>query len=245
MSELYDRIGRGYATQRRPDPRIYRQIRRRLEDVSSLINVGAGTGSYEPWDLPVVAVEPSAEMIAQRALRTNVVRAKAEALPFRDASVDASRAVLTVHHWQDRPLGLQECARAARRQVSILTWDPESDGFWLTREYFPELLAYDRRIFPGLGEIRSALGSVAVEPVLVPADCVDGFLGAYWRRPRAYLDPRVRSAMSSFARVTDVGDRLKALKSDLENGAWDRRHRQLLSTGELDLGYRLVTARLH
>jgi len=245
MSELYDRIGRGYATQRRPDPRIYQQIRRRLGDVTSLVNVGAGTGSYEPKDLPVTAVEPSAEMIAQRALRTNVVRAKAEALPFRDASFDATLAILTVHHWRDRQAGLQECARAARKQISMLTWDPGSDGFWLTQEYFPELLDHDRRVFPSLGEIRAALGRVAVEPVLVPADCVDGFLGAYWRRPRAYLDSGVRSAMSSFARVTDLEDRLKALKSDLENGAWDRRHRHLLEADELDLGYRLVTARLH
>jgi ubiquinone/menaquinone biosynthesis C-methylase UbiE len=179
MSELYDRIGHGYATQRRPDPRIYRQIRQRLGDVSSLVNVGAGTGSYEPTDLPVIAVEPSAEMIAQRTVQTNVVQAKAEELPFRDASFDATLAILTVHHWQDRQLGLQECARAARRQVSMLTWDPESDGFWLTREYFPELLAYDRRIFPRLDEIRTAWGRVAVESVSVPANCVDGFLGAY------------------------------------------------------------------
>lgn len=245
MSELYDRIGHGYATQRRPDPRIYRQIRRRLGDAASLVNVGAGTGSYEPKDLPVTAVEPSAEMIAQRAVRTNVVQARAEALPFRDASFDATLAILTVHHWQDPQIGLQECARAARRQISMLTWDPESDGFWLTKEYFPELLAYDRQVFSSLGEIRAALGRVAVEPVLVPADCVDGFLGAYWCRPRAYLDPCVRSAMSSFARVNDLEDRLKALKTDLENGAWDRLHRHLINTDVLDLGYRLVTARLH
>lgn len=245
MSELYDQIGNAYATQRRPEPRISTRIRHQLQGVSSLLNVGAGSGSYEPDDLPVVAVEPSAQMISQRRDRSNVVQARAEALPFSDGTFDAAMAVLTIHHWQDKKKGLEECARATRKRLVILTWDPESDGFWLVQEYFPELLAFDRSVFPSMGEVRNALGHISVQPLPIAADCIDGFLGAYWRRPRAYLETTVRSGMSSFSRIAEVESRLEELRKDLTSGAWERKHRQLLAADALDIGYRLVTAEFH
>ena len=241
MTELYDRIGRGYATLRKPDPRIYRRLRSRFDGYSSVLNVGAGAGSYEPVDLSVYAVEPSQQMIAQRLNRTNVVQGKAEDLPFKDNSFDASMAVLTIHHWEDKRKGLEECARVARRQISLVTWDPESEGFWLVHDYFPELLAIDRTLFPTMRELRCALGRIVIEPLLIPADCEDGFLGAYWRRPSAYLNSTVRSGMSSFARIPDVASRLAMLKHDLATGAWHRKYGFLLSAGTLDIGYRLLT----
>lgn len=242
MSELYDSIGRGYAAQRRADPRIAARIRAQLGDCSSVVNVGAGAGSYEPADVPVVAVEPSRAMIAQRRRRDRLVQARAEALPFRDAVFDAAMAVLTVHHWTDRATAFEECARTVRRRIVVLTWDPAAVGFWLVEDYVPELLAHDRAVFPPLSAFAGAWGRVDVVPVPIPADCCDGFLGAYWRRPEVYLDPAVRAAMSSFARVPDVEARMRQLECDLRSGAWQRRHGSLLRRDELDLGYRLVVA---
>ncbi|MBL8751537.1 MAG: class I SAM-dependent methyltransferase [Planctomycetes bacterium] len=243
MGELYDAIGRGYAGRRRPEPRIAAAVRTALGDVRDLVNVGAGTGSYEPDDLPVVAVEPSRTMIGQRRSSNPIVQARAEELPFRDRSFDASMAVLTVHHWGDPAVGLAECARAARRCCVALSWDPAAAGFWLVEDYVPELLAYDRAVFPPLAAFERAWGRIDVVPVPVPADCRDGFLGAYWRRPEAYLEPTVRAAISSFARVGDVEARMERLRADLASGAWDRRRGGLRSATELDLGYRLVVAK--
>ncbi|MGE3174585.1 MAG: methyltransferase domain-containing protein [Planctomycetota bacterium] len=244
MGELYDAIGRGYSGRRRADPRIAARLHQSLEGLASVVNVGAGSGSYEPVDRAVVAVEPSAAMIAQRRRRDRVVQARAERLPLRTGCVDAAMAVLTVHHWGERADAFAECARAARRRVVVLTWDPESDGFWLVRDYFPELLAWDRRVFPALDEFRAAWGRIRVEPVPVPGDCADGFLGAYWRRPAAYLDPTVRAAMSSFARIPGVDDRVEQLRRDLASGAWHRANRALRGQDAADLGYRLVVADL-
>jgi SAM-dependent methyltransferase len=241
---LYDQIGHGYAAQRVPDPRIYCQLRSCLEGHSSIINVGAGTGSYEPKDLFVIAVEPSAKMIAQRLDRANTVQAKAEALPFRDDSTDAVTAILSIHHWKDKKKGLEECARVARNQITLLTWDPESEGFWLVQEYFPEILVLDRDIFPTIDEIKVVLGKATVERIPIPANCVDGFLGAYWKRPHAYLDARVRSGMSPFSRIAEVEPRIEALRKDIDAGKWRQRHRALLLKGTLDIGYRLVTVAL-
>jgi len=165
MNELYDRIGYGYTTQRRSDPRIFREIRGLLEGMSSLLDVGAGSGSYEPDDLAVIAVEPSLQMILQHPHRSNVLQAKAEALPFSDGSFDATMALLTIHHWNDQKKGLEECVRVTRSRVVILTWDPTSDGFWLVQDYFPELLALDRSIFPGLEDIRNVLGQLSIQPL--------------------------------------------------------------------------------
>ncbi|HVG44206.1 MAG TPA: class I SAM-dependent methyltransferase [Longimicrobium sp.] len=240
---LYDRIGRGYAAYRRPDPRIARRIEDALGSARSVVNVGAGTGSYEPADRAVVAVEPSAEMVRQRApAAAPAVRAAAERLPLRDRSVDAALAVLTLHHWSDWRQGLAEMRRVARGPVVILTWDPEHAGFWLVREYFPEIVALDRQSFPTHAAMERVLGPIDVQPVPVPADCTDGFLGAYWRRPATYLDAGARGAISAFAKLRDVDTRLARLRADLADGSWEARHGGLLALPELDMGYRLIVA---
>jgi SAM-dependent methyltransferase len=153
-------------------------------------------------------------------------------------------AVLTIHHWTDSKRGLEECARVARKRVVILTWDPASEGFWLVQDYFPEMLEVDRPIFPAIEELGATLGHISVQAVPIPADCTDGFLGAYWRRPSAYLDASFRAAMSPFARVSDVESRIAQLRNDLASGAWERTHRTLLGADSLDIGYRLVTAEM-
>ena len=210
-----------------------------------MVNVGAGGGSYEPTDRPVLAIEPARSMIAQRARdAAPVVQASAVALPVRDGAFAASLAVLTVHHWPDRARGLREMARVARQRAVLLTWDPAASGFWLIEDYFPALAAIDRRIFPSLGELERVWGAVEVQPVPVPHDCVDGFLGAYWRRPAAYLDAGVRAGISTFTKLPEVESGLLRLRRDLDDGTWRRRHEDVLGRTELDLGYRLVVARL-
>lgn len=244
MTAVYDTIGRGYAGQRRADPRVAAAIRAALGDARSVVNVGAGSGSYEPVDLSVLAVEPSREMIRQRpAGAAPAVQAVAERLPLGDGSVDAALAVLTLHHWADRAAGLAELARVARRRVVIVTWDPARTGdFWLTRDYLPAVVELDAAIFPSIAEIESALGGARVAPLPIPHDCADGFTGAYWRRPEAYLDPAARSAMSTFARLAPaaLAAGLARLADDLATGRWDARLGHLRAQRDADLGYRLV-----
>ena len=240
---LYDRIGVGYADHRRPDGRIAARIADALGAARTIVNVGAGAGSYEPADRRVTAVEPSAEMVRQRPPgAAPAVRATAERLPFRDDAFDAALAVLTIHHWADWRAGLREMRRVARGRVVLLTWDPEHPGFWLVREYFPEIPENDRRIFTSLAEIGEILGPVEIRPVPVPADCSDGFLGAYWRRPETYLDSGARGAISAFSKLDDVQTGLERLRTDLADGTWRRRHGSLLDRAELDIGYRLIVA---
>lgn len=237
---VYDSLGAGYASQRRSDPRVAAAILAALDDARSVVNVGAGTGSYEPTDRDVQAVDPSALMISQRAPGSApCVQASAEALPFEDGAFDAAMATLTVHHWSDWRVGLREMRRVARKRVVLLTFDAEATDFWLMRDYFPELLALDSRIMPKLTELRDVLGPFAATPVLVPHDCVDGFLGAYWRRPEMYLDAAVRGSMSSFTRI-DANPGLQRLARDIENGVWRARYGDLLEREALDVGYRLV-----
>lgn len=244
---IYDTIGHGYARQRRPDPRIAAQLAAALGAARSVLNVGAGSGSYEPPDRAVVAVEPSGVMVAQR--RTGAapaVRARAEALPFPDRAFDAVMAVLTLHHWADRALGLAECARVARRRVVLLTWDPHADAFWLLQDYLPAFAEIDRRQLPPMAAYADAFGPgarVEVAGVPVPHDCVDGFFGAYWARPAAYLEPAVQAGISLFAHPgAEAG--LARLRADLASGAWQARHAHLLAKDALDIGYRLVVAEL-
>jgi SAM-dependent methyltransferase len=240
VPELYDAIGRGYRTHRRPDPRLGAAVARALGEARTVVNVGAGAGSYEPADRAVLAVEPAAAMIAQRPPGSApVVQASATDLPLRDGACDAAMAVLTIHHWPDRARGLSELRRIARRRVVLLTWDPMSTPFWL-EEYVPQVWMLDRPIFPTMDELRRELGSIEVQPLPVPHDCVDGFMGAYWRRPASYLDPDVRGAMSTFSKIADAGTGLARLRRDLDDGSWRRRHRALLELTELDMGYRLV-----
>jgi SAM-dependent methyltransferase len=242
--ERYDVIGRSYARLRRPDPRIARIVTAALGGAKSVVNVGAGVGSYEPTDRAVVAVEPSGVMIAQRpAGAAPVVRGVAEKLPFSDNAFDAALAILTTHHWSDRRAGLAEMRRVAEDRVVILTWDPAHTGFWLVRDYFPDLIEFDRGIFPTLGDLEAVLGRVEVSVVPVPHDCLDGFLGAYWRRPEEYLDERVRAGISTFARIGDVTPGVNRLRTDLESGRWAIRNAALLGLEELDLGYRIVVSR--
>jgi SAM-dependent methyltransferase len=240
---LYDRIGVGYSAYRRPDPRIAARIADALGPARSIVNVGAGAGSYELADRAVVAVEPSAEMVRQRpAAAAPAVRASAGRLPFRARAFDAAMAVLTIHHWPDWRAGVGEMRRVARGRVVILTWDPDHPGFWLVQDYFPEILEIDRIILPRLAEIERVLGPCEVRPVPVPADCSDGFLGAYWRRPEVYLDAGARGAISSFAKIRTLDAGLDRLRADLADGTWQRRHGSLLALPEIDIGYRLVVA---
>lgn len=238
----YDEIGVGYAARRRADPRIAAAIHTALGEGRTLVNVGAGGGSYEPQDRKVVAVEPSAVMIRQRHPGSApVVQAAAESLPLHDRAFDAAMALLTVHHWSDRARGLRELARVAERVV-LLTWDPASDGFWLTRDYLPEVVDVDRRIMPDRALLEECLGPVAVAPLPIPHDCADGFLAAYWRRPELYLDPLARAAISTFSRVAGLEAGIARLGADLASGAWARRYGELADLTELDAGYRLVVA---
>jgi SAM-dependent methyltransferase len=249
----YDEIGRTYTATRREDPRLQAAIWRALGDARSVLNVGAGAGAYEPPDREVIALDPSEVMIAQRpAGAAPVLRGSAEEIPLADRSVDAAMAILTDHHWRDRRAGLREMCRVARRRVVLFNADPALVGlFWLTTEYLPgfrDLIPppYTRR---GVweDELRELLGpKVRIEPVPIPHDCVDGFYGAFWRRPAVYLDPATRRGISVFSRLDkrEIESGLAKLGADLESGAWEERHKDLLTLDELDLGYRLVIATL-
>jgi SAM-dependent methyltransferase len=249
MSSLYDRIGHGYAALRRPDARIAAAINAALGDAQSIVNVGAGTGSYEPDCRSVIAVEPSEVMIAQRQRNAApCVCATAEALPFESRAFDAAMAILTIHHWRDLERGLSELRRVARKRAVIMTWAPDTPPFWLTEDYFPELKEIDRQLFPtqaGLERLlESAIGPATITPVWIPHDCADGFLCAYWRRPESYLDAHVRSAISTFGRLTNVEAGLALLRSDLADGEWRRRNAHLLELESADFGYRLARCEL-
>ncbi len=243
MRTSYDTIGVNYSDLRKPDLRIETAIGRALGSAESVLNVGAGAGSYEPADRQVTAVEPSEEMIRQRgASAAPVIQGYAEDLPFDDNSFDASMAILTVHHWADKEKGLKEMRRVTRRQVVLLTYDASHRGFWLA-DYIPELVALDEAQMPVMTDYEEWLGSVEISAVPIPHDCTDGFLCAYWRRPAAYLDPRIRAAMSSFWAIGNVSEGLKKLASDLDTGAWAHRYSELLNLDECDFGYRLVTTK--
>lgn len=232
-----------YSTLRLPDPYIELNIMEALGDADSVLNVGAGAGSYEPRKKTVIAVDMSLNMIRQRSAGSApVIQASAEWLPFRDSTFDAVLAVLTLHHWEDTASGLLEMARIARKRVVIVTWDPASEGFWLVHKYFPEILEIDRQIFPSMNVIRDILGPLSVRDLPIPADCIDGFLGAYWKRPRAYLDRAIRSGMSTFSKIKTLEKGLRLLKADLENGEWEKQYGHLLDKDFLDTGYRILVA---
>jgi SAM-dependent methyltransferase len=238
----YDVIGRSYARTRATDPRIAAAIWDALGDARTVVNVGAGTGNYEPPDREVTAVEPSAVMIAQRpAGAAPAVQAAAEALPFEDGSFDAAMAVLTIHHWTDWRRGIEELHRVARRLV-VFSWDATfARRLWVTQDYFP-FVAGEESVFPSLADQAGAVRATRVTAVPIPWDCEDGFYGAYWRRPHAYLDPDVRAGVSVLASRTpeELAPGLARLEEDLRTGAWEERHADLLERDELDLGYRLL-----
>ena len=243
--ELYEHVAADYVKVRTPDRRIEAAIHAALGGAESVVNVGAGTGSYEPSDRFVVAVEPNASMTAQRSAgAAPVVRAFAEHLPLRDGRFGAALVVLSIHHWRSVTQGLEELRRVARERIVILTRDPSSTGFWLVQDYFPQILSLDQKTFPRLEELEATLGPIEVIPLPIPHDCTDGFLGAYWRRPHAYLEKKVTAGMSAFSRVSQVGDGLKRLKRDLDAGFWHERHGDLLDRESLEIGYRIVVANL-
>lgn len=243
MTDLYDTIGLNYADLRKPDRRIGQRIHNALAGATTVLNVGAGAGSYEPDDLEVTAVEPSIEMINQRGQSdATIVQGSAEDLPFPDDSFDAAMAVLTIHHWSDQKKGIQEIRRVTRGPIVLLTFDPFADWFWLA-DYFPALVELDKWQMPQLEKFETWFNQVTVSALPIPHDCTDGFLAAYWRRPEAYLDVRARSAMSSFSAIGDVSEGVSKLEKDLKSGAWRRRYAQLLELTELDCGYRLVVGR--
>lgn len=245
-AQLYDTIGSTYTATRRTERRIAAQVWAALGDARTVLNVGAGTGSYEPSDRHVIAVEPSTVMRAQRPSGAGpCVAAFAERLPFEDRSFDAAMAFATVHHWEDPITGLHEMRRVARRVV-VFTHDSSGTAwhqrFWLTRDYLPEVgeLVAGR---PSLGELAYAIGA-RIEPVLIPWDCADGFFEAYWRRPEAYLDEHVRRGVSVWARVgRDAEQRaVRSLRDDLASGRWAERNRDLVDLEAAELGLRLLIA---
>ncbi|MFJ8082997.1 methyltransferase domain-containing protein [Streptomyces sp. NPDC096205] len=245
-AQLYDTIGSAYPATRRTEPRIAARIWEALGDARTVLNVGAGTGSYEPTDRDVTAVEPSAVMRAQRpAGAAPCVAASAESLPFEDQSFDAAMAVSTVHHWPDPVAGLREMRRVARRVV-VFTYDASTPGwldrFWLTRDYLPEFagLLTD---WPSLADLTHAIGGRA-EPLLIPWDCADGFFEAHWRRPEAYLDEQVRRAVSVWTRVGPQAEEraVNRLRDDLSSGRWAERNRDLMALDAAELGLRLLVA---
>lgn len=242
----HDRAIHGYGPTRRADPAILSRIARAVGGAPSVVNIGAGTGSYEPPNRRVVAVEPSDVIIAQRRSdAAPVVKGLAEELPFRDDGYAAAMAILTIQDWADPIAGLHEMRRVARRRCVVLTLDPASVGGYWAYGYFPEAARVDRERFPAIDAIVGALGGTSrIEPVTVPHNCRDTFLGAFWRRPSAFLDARIRRSISTLAAVgdDDLLDGLHALSEDLRTSAWEAANAWLLDLPEIDLGYRLVVA---
>jgi len=244
----YDTIGHGYSQTRREDPRFRVLIHAALADARTVVNVGAGTGAYEPSDRHVIAIEPSDVMAAQRPRDlAPAIRASAGSLPLRDRSVDAAMAVLSVHHWdEEREQGVRELRRVARGAVVILTYDATVSGaMWLMADYLPEVAALDLRIFPPLEQLAEWLGGdVRIDELPIPCDTPDWMLGSFWAHPERVLDAHARAATSGFARLpTDVVDRVVAeVSRDLASGLWDSRYGHLRNLDALDVGLRLVVA---
>lgn len=244
----YDRMGIGYSDIRRPDPRIATSIEAALGEARTVLNVGAGTGSYEPTGREVTAVEPSDVMIAQRPEQAApVVQARAEDLPFEDESFDVAMALITVHHWDDLVAGLTEMTRVARDRVVVLTFDPlQLTEHWMVRDYVPGLYELHAEVMGPIAEVMAVLPSARVETIPIPRLCEDGFWCALWDRPELHLDPEVRRASSGWHQIDaeEAGRGLAALNADLESGAWDERYGHLRTAPELDIGLRLIVSEL-
>ena len=244
MEAIYDDIGINYSVGRCTDPEIARQLFSELEGAARIVNIGAGTGSYEPEHANLIAVEPSSRMISQRKTGCHPVeQAFAEKLPFENNSFSHAMTVLSMHHWENRTLAFREINRVATEKFVAITWDPGSDPFWLTRDYFPEIYRTDQRIFPSLEELKEHFDDVKVNPLPIPADCKDGVLAAFWKRPRAYLSGGVRRSMSSFSKLKNLSQGLQRLEHDLASGAWEKNNHAILKQSSIDAGYRLISAR--
>jgi SAM-dependent methyltransferase len=245
MDAIYDEIGINYSLKRCTDPEIAKQLYSALEGATRIVNIGAGTGSYEPENRQLVAVEPSAEMISQRNTGSYPVeKAFAEKLPFESGSFSHAMTVLSMHHWENRPLAFSEINRVATEKFVAITWDPESEPFWLTRDYFPEIYEMDKRIFPGLEELNDHFDEVQVNPLKIPGDCKDGLFAAFWKRPEAYLSSRVRQSTSPFSKVNNLSEGLHRLEEDLASGLWAKNNYTILDSSSLDVGYRVISARV-
>jgi SAM-dependent methyltransferase len=242
----YERHGGDYAARRRADPRIAARIHAALGDARTVVNVGAGAGSYEPEDRWVLAIEPSARMRGQRPLgAAPAIAARAEALPLDDGAVDAAMACLTIHHWEPPAAGLAELRRVARDTVVVFTIDLDGAPAW-QQEYLAEGVALERSRLPAIDAIASALGGrISVESIPTPADCTDGFIEAFWNRPEALLDAGVRAAQSSWSVMGPVVEAgiVARLRAALESGAWDAAHGHLRGAAALDGSLRLVISR--
>jgi SAM-dependent methyltransferase len=242
----YEALGSGYAAVRRTDPRIAQYVHRALGTARSVVNVGAGAGSYEPPDLLVTPVEPSAFMRSQRSPgRPPALAAVAEDLPFLNGAFDAGMAMVTLHQWSDHDRGLRELRRVSRGPVVILTFDGDMlDKFWLAA-YVPELITAERRRYPPIDHIRNVLGGTStVTAVPIPIDCTDGFTEAFYARPERFLDPAVRRAQSAWGFVSpEVEQRaVDRLRHDLETGEWHRRYGSARELAEFDGSLRLIVA---
>ena len=245
MNAIYDNIGTNYSVTRCTDPKIAEQLYAELQGATRIVNIGAGTGSYEPENVALVAVEPSAKMIAQRKAGSyKVEQAFAEELPFEDNSFSHAMTVLSMHHWENRALAFREINRVATEKFVAITWDPQSEPFWLTRDYFPEIHEMDMRIFPDLEEFNEHFDDVEMRPLLIPSDCKDGFFAAFWKRPEAYLSQQVRQSMSPFSKIENLSEGLQRLEDDLASGAWAENNQAVLNASSLDAGYRLISARV-
>ena len=250
MSETtYDRIGIGYADTRRADPRIAARIEAALGDARSVLNVGAGAGSYEPAGREVTAVEPSAEMIAQRPpTAASVVQASAESLPFEDDSFDAALAVLTAHHWPDLDAGLSETLRVARDRIVIVTFDSEAlEGLWIAADYFPEMLGLHRPSGASSRDLMEKLPGATSSPIPVPGDCTDHFFAALWARPELLFDEEIVRPMWVWQSISEESREAgrERLAADLDSGTWEERYGHLRKREELDVGLRLVVRELN
>lgn len=244
----YDRIGRGYGKYRRGDSRITARIEAALGDARSVLNVGAGTGSYEPVNREVTAVEPSAEMIAQRpAGAAPVVQASAECLPFDDRSFDAALAVLSAHHWADLGVGLSEMTRVVRQRVVMVAFDPEAlENLWITADYFPAMLGLKRPSGAGSRELAAMLPGATSSPLPVPRDCEDHFFAALWARPELIFEEEIVRPMWVWQGISKEARQAgrARLAADLKSGVWEKRYGHLREMDELDAGLRLVVCEL-
>ena len=244
----YDTIGQGYSRTRREDPRFRAQIHAALGAARTVVNVGAGTGAYEPTDRHVIAIEPCDVMAAQRSRDlAPAIRGTAGSIPLRDRSVDAAMSVLSVHHWdEERERGVRELRRVARDAVVILTYDAAISGaMWLMADYLPEVAALDLQIFPPPEQLAEWIGGdVRIEKVLIPCDTPDWMLGSFWAHPERVLDANARAATSGIARMSaNVVDRVVSeVSRDLASGHWDERYGHLRNLDALDVGLRLVVA---
>jgi SAM-dependent methyltransferase len=244
----YERHGQGYGLQRRTDPRLAALIHGALGPARTVLNVGAGAGSYEPLDRYVVAVEPSASMRAQRRRGAPAVIASAEHLPFDDGAFDAAMATITVHQWSDPALGLRELRRVTAGPVVVLSFDGDAlDRFWLA-EYAPELIQAERRRYPAIDSICSLLGgSTRVHTVAIPIDCIDGFTEGFYARPERLLDPAVRAAQSAWHFVAPEAQEraIDNLRADLASGEWDRRFGALRTQPTFEGSLRMIVSQPH